>query len=170
MAQRTLAHNSKLYTCSKLHEGLCKAESSLAIQLQTEKIGFAAFFYKRRVPGVLSLVCQCGWRRQDLKHVIIFCPGHVLARGRLFEEAGTRQYSEMLSKEKSLKVVARWAMREGLLHQFSLAKEQMDRAEKGAAEEENAGEDEEPKGGDNQEPELEPEMAGAERLPEERRH
>lgn len=73
----------------------------------------------------------------------------------------------MLSTRKGLKAVARWAMTEGLLHQFSLAKEQIDRAERGAAEEEDAGEedadeeDREPEGVANQEFELGSEITRA---------
>lgn len=116
MTQRTLAHNSKLYTCSKLHKNLCKAKNSLTIQLPTEKVEFAAFFYERRVLIVLSPASQCGWRRQNPRHMIIFCPDHGLAQSRLFKKADMQQYSEMLSKRKNLKVMARWAMKKGLLH------------------------------------------------------
>ena len=40
---------------------------------------------------------------------------------------------------KGLRAVARWAMRQGLLHQFSLAKEQVDRAEAGQEEQATTG-------------------------------
>lgn len=82
VVQRTPAHNYKLRTRGKLHEGFCKAESALAIQLRTEKIGLAAFLYGRRVPGVLYPACQCGWRRQDPKHIVMFCPDHASACNR----------------------------------------------------------------------------------------
>lgn len=95
---RTPAHGG-LWHCGKLHRGLHKAESSLAIQLRTE-VGFAAFLHARRVPGVLSPACQCGWRRQDPKHIIMFCPDHAATRDRLFEEAGTRQCEVMLAAKK----------------------------------------------------------------------
>ena len=161
-AQKTPSHDCRLGTFrKKLHQGLRKAESSLAIQLRTGKVGFAAFLHARRVPDVLSPACQCGWRRQDPKHVIVFCPNHALTRNRLYEEAGTQQYQEMLSTRKGLRAVARWVMREGLLHQFSLAKEQIDRAG-GAAEKEDASEDGEIEETANQELELKSEMTGAE--------
>ena len=73
--------------------------------------------------------------------MIIFCPDHTLIRNRLFEKVGTQWYSEMLSTRKDLKAVARWAMTEGLLHQFSLTKEQIDQTEREAAEEEDVGEE-----------------------------
>ena len=57
-----------------MHEGLAKAESSLATQIRTEKIGLADFLHRRRVPTVTSPACQCGWHRQTAKHIIMFCP------------------------------------------------------------------------------------------------
>ncbi|MCJ1263736.1 hypothetical protein MMC22_003606 [Lobaria immixta] len=74
----------------------------------------------------------------------------------------------MLSTSKGLRAVARWMMGEGLLHQFPLAREQIDREEGGATEKEDAGEedtgkeDEEIEGTANQEPELESELTGGE--------
>ena len=53
-------------------------------------------------------------------------------------------------------------MRKGLLHQFLLAKEQIDRTEKGAAGKKNAGKDGEIEETANQKLELESEMTGAE--------
>lgn len=44
----------------KLHRGPRKVERSLAIQLRTGKIGFAAFLHDRRVPDITSPACQCG--------------------------------------------------------------------------------------------------------------
>ena len=49
--RNTPAHEPELSTRKKLHQGLRKAESSLAVQLRTEKIRFAAFLYGRRVPA-----------------------------------------------------------------------------------------------------------------------
>ena len=43
--------------------------------------------------------------------------------------AGTDRYVEIMSTGKGLRAVARWVMSERLLSQFSLAKEQIDRAE-----------------------------------------
>jgi hypothetical protein len=58
----------------KLHEGLRKAESSLAIQLRTGLNGLYTFLYQARVPSVLSPLCSCGQGQQTAKHVLIFCP------------------------------------------------------------------------------------------------
>jgi hypothetical protein len=70
----------------KLHEGLRKAESSLAIQLRTGVNGLDAFLFQARVPAVPSLLCSCGRGRQTAKHVLIFCPRHARARHELWDE------------------------------------------------------------------------------------
>jgi hypothetical protein len=44
----------------KLHEGLRKAESSLAIQLRMGTNGLDAFLFQARVPSVTSPLCSCG--------------------------------------------------------------------------------------------------------------
>ena len=61
---------------SQLHQGLRKVEILLAIQLRTEKVGFAAFLHVERVLDVLSTACWCSWQRQDPKHVVVFCLNH----------------------------------------------------------------------------------------------
>jgi hypothetical protein len=58
----------------KLHEGLRKAESLLAIQLRTGINGLDAFLFQARVPSVSSPLCSCGRGQQTAKHVLIFCP------------------------------------------------------------------------------------------------
>lgn len=74
-ADRTPAHDGDLgRRRDKLHQGVRKAKRSLAFQLRTEKVGFAAFFHTRRVPDVISPVCQRSQRHSDLKNLTIFCP------------------------------------------------------------------------------------------------
>lgn len=59
----------------------------------------------------------------------MFCPNHSHNRRRLFQAAGTDRYQKILSTGKGIRAVARWIMSEGLVLRFSLAKEQIDRAE-----------------------------------------
>lgn len=68
-AAQTLPLNKKRI---QLHATMAKAESSLATQIRTEKIGLAAFLYHRKVPGIPTAACQCGWPKQTAKHVIMF--------------------------------------------------------------------------------------------------
>ncbi len=108
-----------------LHEGLAKAESSALTQLRTEKIGLAHFLHMCRVPGILSSACECGWRKQDARHVLLFCPRLGSERQTLLEKAGTADLREMLTTPRGGKAAARWLISIGLLGQFSLAKEQL---------------------------------------------
>jgi hypothetical protein len=70
----------------KLHEGLRKAESSLAIQLRTGTNGLDAFHFQARVPSVSSPICSCGGERQMAKHVLNCCPRHAGAQDELRDE------------------------------------------------------------------------------------
>jgi len=56
------------------HAKLRKAESSMAVQLRSGKIGLNHFLRQRKVPGVRSAECICGWRKQTAKHMLLFCP------------------------------------------------------------------------------------------------
>lgn len=58
----------------KLHKNLLEAESSVLIQARTGKIGLAEFLFQARVPGFFNSGCRCGYRKQDVRHVVIFCP------------------------------------------------------------------------------------------------
>lgn len=108
-----------------LHEGLRKAESSALTQMRTDKIGLADFLYKCRVPDVTSASCQCGWRRQTVKHVFMCCPLFQERRQPLIEAAGTNELFTMLTTQKGAKAAAPWLLKTQLLGQFSLANEQL---------------------------------------------
>ena len=109
---------------SEIHGSLAKAESSLAAQIRTEKIGFAQFLHQQRVPAVTSPACECGWHSQTAKHIIRHCSLRS-NRQRMLEEAGTTDYGKAVSTSKGLKAVTAWLMNLGLLSQFSLATKQL---------------------------------------------
>lgn len=44
-----------------LHKNLATAESSSAVQIHTDKIGFVQFLQQQRVPTVTSPTCECSW-------------------------------------------------------------------------------------------------------------
>ena len=82
---KTPAHGRELgHPRDKLHQGLRKAEGSLATQLRTAKVRLAAFLHARGVPNVISPACQCGWRRQVPKYILMFCPNNAHNRRRPF--------------------------------------------------------------------------------------
>ncbi len=112
-------------TRAGLHAGLFKVESSVGVQLRTEKIGLRAFLYKRRVPGVDSASCECGWRYQDIKHMLILCPNHAEGRKLMFERAGSDDFRQIVLTSKGLKSATEWVIQRGMLGQFTLAREQL---------------------------------------------
>ncbi len=106
----------------KLHNQLKKAESSLTTQIRTEKIGFASFLHRRKVLGVESAFCRCGWSNQTAKHVIMFCP-LMSDRNQLFKDVDINDYHVMTHSSKKLKTIVKWLMQHDLLQQFSLITE-----------------------------------------------
>jgi hypothetical protein len=72
----------------KLHEGLRKAESLLAIKLRMGVNGEDAFLFQAMVSSVASPLCSCGRGRQIAKHVLIFCPHYYGAQHQLRDELG----------------------------------------------------------------------------------
>jgi hypothetical protein len=105
----------------RLHDNLRKAESSVATQLRTEKIGFNAFLARQKVPNVAP-GCSCGHPNQTVKHVLLFCPD----LDRTGDQFGpSSDLSSILSNANSLKKAIGWLMRQNILPQFRLAGELM---------------------------------------------
>ncbi len=108
----------------KLHEGLRKAESSLAIQLRTGTNGLDAFLFQARVPSVSSPLCSCGRGRQTAKHVLIFCPRHAGTRHELRDDQGhLPDFSKLLGTAEGLRKTTKWVMQRGILGQFRGARD-----------------------------------------------
>ncbi len=108
----------------KLHEGLRKAESSLAIQLRTGPNGLDAFLFQARVPSVLSPLCSCCRGQQTARHILIFCPKHAGARHELRDEQGhLPDFSKLLGTAEGLRKTTRWVMQRGILGQFRGARD-----------------------------------------------
>ena len=105
-------------------EFMAKAESSLAVQIRTEKIEFTQYLHRQRVPAVTSPACECGCHSQTAKHTIRYCNLRPNTQ-RMLEEAGITDYGKAVSTTKGLKAVTSWLMKLGLLSQFSLATEQL---------------------------------------------
>lgn len=57
----------------RLHENRSKRNSSLLIQMRTEKIGLRDFLYQRGVPEVTDPQCICGEGRQTVMHALTRC-------------------------------------------------------------------------------------------------
>jgi len=99
-----------------LHKGLSRAQSSLATLLRTEVIGFNAFLYKRRVPGVTSPGCPCGWAHQNARHMVMKCPLNQEGREKMLQDADTRNFAILMNNPKGIKTCVKWVMKRKLLH------------------------------------------------------
>lgn len=128
-SRKTPAHGQELgYPRDKLQQGFRKVESSLAVQLRTEKAGFAAFLHARRVPDMISPACSAAGDariRSTLSYFAQITPVIVAVYIKPQGQTGTRK----LRRPERPSGSGRWVMSEGLLLQFSLAKVQIDRVE-----------------------------------------
>ena len=106
------------------HKMLRKAESSVAVQMRSGKIGLNVFLNRMGVPGI-DPDCKCGWRRQDVKHILLFCPKSYKDRPRLLAEAGTEDLQTMLTTVNGIRAAARWMINSGWLNSFGVASEQL---------------------------------------------
>lgn len=106
-----------------LHKGLSRPESTMATLLRTEHIGLRAYLTKRRVPG-MSPECQCSQGVQTPKHICMFCPIYQEGRNALFAAAGSNNWKDLTQTRRGLLATTRWLIQEGVLDQFSLAKEE----------------------------------------------
>jgi hypothetical protein len=102
----------------KLHAGRTKPESAILIQLRTGKIGFNAFLYERRVPGVWSRRCTCEQGAMTVRHVLLVCPewqdtrrDYVLIR---------KDIKWALTTREGTSKAIRFVLQTGLLEQFRL--------------------------------------------------
>ena len=117
------AHATWEQIAPKLHDGLTRPQSSLATLLRTEVVGFNAFLYKQKVPGIISQGCPCGESYQNARHVVMDCPLYEEDREEMLTEAGTRNYSILMNKPKGVKACVKWVMKKRLLAQFSFAQD-----------------------------------------------
>lgn len=69
----------------ELHAGPKKAESLLVVECAHARLGLAALLNAKNMPGMESGLYICGWRRQDVKHVLIFCLESDGDRGKMLE-------------------------------------------------------------------------------------
>ena len=107
----------------RIHEGLRKAESTVATLLRTEHIGLNDYLHGRRVPDCPTPVCDCGWPRQTVKHIVLFCPRFARDRDKMIKEAGTSDLTTLLSSPRGIRAAAKWFLWQDILTQFSLVRQ-----------------------------------------------
>lgn len=105
-----------------LRTGLSAAQATISTLVRTGKIGLKSFLFKANAPGIESPACECGWRREDAKHVILFCPRWQVGRRKMLRDAGTNDFLTLASTNKGLRAMTKWFIARGILGQFSLAR------------------------------------------------
>ncbi len=91
------------YRCTwelQIHRGLEKWQSTLLIQIRTEKIRLRDFLWERKVLEVDDPGCNCGEGRPTIGHIMMRCPKHRNLRRREIAYKGEMSLSAILSKLK----------------------------------------------------------------------
>jgi hypothetical protein len=101
-----------------LHAGVTKGHSAIIIQLRTGKVGFNAFLYNRRVPGILSPPCECGLGAMTVRHILLVCPKWRDLRQRYLAQLRTTDIRKLLNTPKGTKAVVQFTLATDLLPQF----------------------------------------------------
>ncbi|CAG8977852.1 hypothetical protein HYALB_00011658 [Hymenoscyphus albidus] len=114
-----------------LHRRLKKWQSSLLIQMRTEKIGLRDFLWKRKVPGYNDPGCECGEGRQTVEHIVLRCRKFKDLRQREFGGGRWLDLKAILTESKTAIKVIRFMEQTQLLGQFrSCSTVQRDEAER----------------------------------------
>jgi hypothetical protein len=94
----------------KAHNGLTKAESSVLTQARSGKIGFRAFLFERKVPGVPTPLCECGGAQETVRHRLQGCTSYPEAR-ELHKAVGPLQaLLRKIQTGKGARPILRWLM------------------------------------------------------------
>jgi hypothetical protein len=104
----------------RLYADLTKAQSSIAFQIRTEKVGLRSFLYERRVPDVDSPTCQCLGGRQTARHIVLNCPRY--PKDVLRNACGTLDYRTLTNSPNGLRKIAKWFLKFDILEQFRTAR------------------------------------------------
>ena len=107
------------------HIGLKKHESTLLIQLRTDKIDFNVFLYEMKVLDILSPNCDCS-REENMtvEHVLLKCPKWSTEREELIHSLRTIDIKEILTSKKRTKTAVKMIQRTKILNQFKRAVDQ----------------------------------------------
>ena len=106
-----------------IHKNLKRAQSSLAMQIRSEHIGFNSYLYRRKVPGVDNPRCPCGYISQNVKHMIMACPVWSKGRTKVWRKAKNRSFEAMMSNPEDIERITQWILEQGWIEQFRLAGE-----------------------------------------------
>ena len=118
--------NVRSLNCSmlKLHWNLCKAESSLIIQICFNHINFTIFLNKTNVSDYESLMCQCSQAWETVTHIIIHCFKFVKIK-HILKNFITNQLNIqiLINTSANIQHLTRWLMKLQILLQFQLTEQ-----------------------------------------------
>jgi len=106
------------YKVLRLHHSLKKWQSTLLIQICTEKIGLRDFLCKRRVSEFDDPRCDCNKGRQTVDHVLLRYRIYNNIRRKVFGRRGQIDLRAILNKLKLVIKAIRFIEQMRLLRQF----------------------------------------------------
>jgi hypothetical protein len=107
----------------KRHDLLRKHESSLLTQARTGRIGLASFLFTRGVPEVNTPICRCGEGKEDIYHIVLWCPRFETQRAELSTGRPIRTRRDLdiaTDRKRSAREIIRWVLDLGILEQYKL--------------------------------------------------
>jgi ribonuclease HI len=106
-----------------LYSDVCKAVSSIIIQLRTEKIGLKDYLY--RIKQAESPKCECHTNYETVTHILGECPLYRRQRRRFFNHPVLRDVKTVLSEPRLAAKAANFILSTGLLDQFRYFKQSL---------------------------------------------
>ena len=108
----------------KLHKNLCKAESSLIMQICSECIDLVTFLNKMKVSDFKTLMCQCDQAWETAAHVIVHYFRFAETR-HLLKNLSTDQLNlqDLMNTAAEIQWLVRWVMKLKILFQFQLTEQ-----------------------------------------------
>jgi len=91
----------------KLYSDLPKHQATALFLLRTEILGLNDWLASINVPGI-SADCGCGWSRQTVHHILMFCPLYTNRRVNLVRRTRSEEMWRMLSSPEKVQATARW--------------------------------------------------------------
>ena len=101
-----------------LYHNPTRAQSSLAMQIRSENMGLNSYLHKRKVPEVSIPGCPCGYKSQNLKHMIMCCPRWSNGRAEIWGQAKDRSYEAMINNPGDIKRITQWILNQGWIEQY----------------------------------------------------
>jgi hypothetical protein len=95
-------------------------EATALFLLRTEVIGLNAWLFSVKVPEVLPR-CTCEWHTQSVHHILTSCPLNSQQRAELYLQAGSMDFTEILSTPRGAQAAGRWLIGCGILPHLRLA-------------------------------------------------